>query len=484
VSTIAGTTPFPIWQIALGGAALGVAYTLSPLTVLLLPALALLVQWVGRPLGAREREWLYGLVATAVALRLIAVAGLFLMADADRPFATFFGDEEMFKSRSIWLRNIGLGVPISAADFIYAVEETGKSSYLFVLAYLSAIVGDAPYGTHVLNTTLYLVGGCLIYRLVRPSYGRLVALGGLALLLFLPSLFFWSISALKEPLYTFLAAAELWCALTIARGRPADALRASARSRRSLGGGGWYWRVAAIAGVIGLGVLLEGLRKGGLLVAGLGTIGGVILGSTLRRPRLAAAALLLLPVAALVMLRVPAIQDRAMSVVRESAIYHVGHVFTPGYSYKTLDSWYYIDPADIRRMQEGDAVKYVISSLVHYVVEPLPWTIESRSMLAFLPEHMIWLTLAALIPIGLMAGFRLDPILTAVLAAHGSVVVLIVAMTSGNVGTLIRHRGLVLPYVVWLSMLGGYHLLLRAAPALAARTRLVTEGQGTAHGTR
>jgi hypothetical protein len=97
---------------------------------------------------------------------------------------------------------------------------------------------------------------------------------------------------------------------------------------------------------------------------------------------------------------------------------------------------------------------------------------------------MIWLTLAALIPIGLMAGFRLDPILTAVLAAHASVVVLIVAMTSGNVGTLIRHRGLVLPYVVWLSMLGGYHLLLRAAPALAARTRLATEGQGTAHGTR
>ncbi len=252
------------------------------------------------------------------------------MADADRPFATFFGDEEMFKSRSIWLRNIGLGVPISAADFIYAVEETGKSSYLFVLAYLSALVGDAPYGMHVFNTTLYLVGGCLIYRLVRPSYGRLVALGGLALLLFLPSLFFWSISALKEPLYTFLAAAELWCALTVARGRR------------------WYWRVAAIAGVIGLGVLLEGLRKGGLLVAGLGTVGGLVLGSTLRRPRLAAAALLLLPVAALLMLRVPAIQDRAMSVVRESAIYHVGHVFTPGYSYKTLDSWYYIDPADIR----------------------------------------------------------------------------------------------------------------------------------------
>ncbi len=134
-------------------------------------------------------------------------------------------------------------------------------------------------------------------------------------------------------------------------------------------------------------------------------------------------------------------------------------------------------------MPEGDAVKYVFSALVHYVVQPLPWTIESRAVLAYLPEQMVWLTLAALIPIGLVAGFRLDPILTAALAAHASVVVLIVAMTSGNVGTLIRHRGLVLPYVVWFSMLGGYHLLLRASPTLASRTRLAGD-QGTAHGTR
>jgi hypothetical protein len=133
-------------------------------------------------------------------------------------------------------------------------------------------------------------------------------------------------------------------------------------------------------------------------------------------------------------------------------------------------------------MGEGDAVKYVFSSMAHYVVQPLPWTIESRSTLAYLPEQMIWLTLVALLPIGLVAAFRLDPLLSAVLAAHGSIVVFIVAMTSGNVGTLIRHRGLVLPYIVWFSMLGGYHLLLRAAPA-SARDRMAA-GQGTDHGTR
>jgi len=38
-----------------------------------------------------------------------------------------------------------------------------------------------------------------------------------------------------------------------------------------------------------------------------------------------------------------------------------------------------------------------------------------------------------------------------------------VALTSGNVGTLIRHRGLALPYFVWLSALGGCEVVQRLA---------------------
>ena len=464
MNAVVPIAPWPLWRVLSAGVLLGIAYTLSPMTVLMLPCLVLVVHLTGRALGDREREWLYALMFVAIVARLAVIAGLFLSADADQPFATFFGDEEMFKFRSIWLRNIGLGVPISAADFIYAADEVGKSSYLSILAFLAAAVGDMPYGIHLFNTVLYFGGVCLIYRAVRPSYGRLVALGGLTILLLLPSLFIWSISALKEPLYTLLAALELWCALYIARGRR------------------WYWRIAALGAVVVLGVLLEGLRKGGLLVAGIGTIAGIAGAIAAKRPRLAIAALVLAPIIAVAALRVPPVQDRAIGVVKEAALYHVGHVYTPGYSYRTLDSWYYIDPADIHRvMSGGDAVKYVLMAMVEYVVQPLPWAIETRSTLAFIPEHMIWLVLIALLPLGLIAGLRHDAVLTAVLAGHGFAVMLIVALTSGNIGTLIRHRGLVLPYIVWLSLLGGYHLMLRMAPA-SVIPRL--SDQSTAHAIR
>jgi hypothetical protein len=158
---------------------------------------------------------------------------------------------------------------------------------------------------------------------------------------------------------------------------------------------------------------------------------------------------------------VPAIEERVLSVLRDSAIYHVGHVFTPGYSYRTLEAFYYIDPADIRRipMGMGDALAYAFRSAAAYVLEPLPWTIESRTALVYLPEHMVWLGLAALTPVGIVMALRRDAVLTCLLVTHAAVLIMMVALTSGNIGTLIRHRGLALPYLVWLSAVGGCEVL-------------------------
>ena len=52
-------------------------------------------------------------------------------------------------------------------------------------------------------------------------------------------------------------------------------------------------------------------------------------------------------------------------------------------------------------------------------------------------------------------GLRRDALITSILTAHAMAAALMVALTGGNVGTLVRHRGLALPYVVWLSALGG-----------------------------
>jgi hypothetical protein len=297
-------------------------------------------------------------------------------------------------------------------------------------------MGAAPYGVHVMNAGLYLIAVAVLWKVVRPTFGSVASFFGAALLLLLPSLFMWSISALKEPLYFLVAALTLAAAVQIVRAPTA------------------WQRIAAVAVVGVSGFILQTLREGGLALAIGGVTGGLALTALVKRPRLALAAVVLLPILGAAALTRPAVQERAWSVIHQAADKRWGHVNTPGLTYKLLDGHYYADRGNIKSMTARDAVIYVVRAATSYVTVPLPWQIESRSALVFLPEQMVWYAMVCLIPIGILAGLRRDPLLTCLLIAHGGVAAVVVALSGGNVGTLIRHRGLALPYFVWLSGLG------------------------------
>jgi hypothetical protein len=84
-----------------------------------------------------ERRILTAMLVTAIGLRLVVIAGLFASTDhASVPFGTFFGDEDYFIKRSIWLRNLALDVPISLADVRYAYDDAIQTSFVWMLAAL------------------------------------------------------------------------------------------------------------------------------------------------------------------------------------------------------------------------------------------------------------------------------------------------------------------------------------------------------------
>lgn len=428
------------------GLLLGLAYTLSPLSVLGLAALCWAASAAGTGLSAGERRWFWSIMSISVLIRLIAIALLFYTADPATPFASFFGDEELYKFRTMWLRNVGQGIRMSPADVIYSYDDVGHTSYMYVLAYVQALVGDAPYGLHVLNMVLYFCGVLGLYRLVRASYGAAVAIAGLILLLFLPSLTLWSISVLKEPMNVFMIAAELICAVAIVRAPH------------------WWPRVVALIVVVAAAAAMESLRTGGALTAAAGTIGGLFLILILSRGRRLALVLIAAPIAIVLITNLPAVQDRVMANARAAAFYHAGHVLTQGYSYQLVNPRYYANRVQLlNAMPPEDAGRFVVKAVWSYFAQPLPWRLQSRTMLAHLPEQIAWYLLALLLPFGVYAGLRRDLVLTSMLAAHAAAAILIVALSSGNIGTLIRHRALALPYVVWLSAVGAHELIRRVA---------------------
>ncbi len=426
------------------GIAAGAAYTLSPLTVVVALAVVPLFRWAVKEIPQPERRWLVGILALGLATRLLVIGALFLSSNHDVvPFRTFFGDEEYFLRRSIWLRNFALHIPIHRADFLYAFDPRGRTSYVYLLAALQVLVGPAPYGAHLVSVWCYMAAAVILFRLARPAFGPIAALAGLALLLFLPSLFTWSISVLKEPLYTLVLTISVAAAVTAGR------LRSPATT------------AGALALVLVCGYAAQTLRDGGLMTAGVAGLGGFAAGVAATRPRTAVATVLAAIVAGALLLTRGSVQDRIVFSVRHAASMHWENVNTPGYVYTILDGDFYGDRRAIDDMTLRQGARYIVMALVRYATVPVPWNIQSRAALAYLPEQVVWYVLILLLPVGFVSALKRDAMLTCVLSAYVVAAVVVVALTSGNVGTLVRHRGLAVPYLIWFSALGASRLLAR-----------------------
>jgi hypothetical protein len=81
---------------------------------------------------------------------------------------------------------------------------------------------------------------------------------------------------------------------------------------------------------------------------------------------------------------------------------------------------------------------------------------------------LLWYAILAGLPLGCVAGWRRDPLVTALLTGYVIPTAAVIALTSGNVGTLVRLRGLVTPYLLWVSVLG-YCVLLEWIVSTRAR---------------
>lgn len=441
------------WSLA-AGLGLAVIYAASPLFVFALAIALALVASAGRNLATPERGRLLTILGIALAARL-AFIGVLLVSGMpalnDLSVGALRGDDAYYVSRAIRARDIALGLTHGTYDYFIVSDEYGRTSYLQLLTFLQTLFGPAPYGMRAINAVLFVTGAYLLFRLTRAAYGATAALLGLAAVLFLPSLFVASTSLLKESAY-FLATTVLLTMVIVALRHPRIA-----------------GKVAAIAIAAGCLWILDDLRRGALMMAlaGIATAFGLLI--IMKTSRRAIAGVVLAMIIAVVAWVQPAIHARAIDAITSAAKTHAGHVFTTGHAYKLLDEGFYMHPgtpaAWSLTLTDDQAARFLVRAARSFLFIPWPWEMVSKSELAFLPEHLIWLLIVAFTPIGLVAGWRRDRLVTALLIGFVLPTAAALAISNGNVGTLLRLRGLVSPYLIWLAVLGG----LAAAESLLAR---------------
>jgi hypothetical protein len=395
-----------------------------------------------RGVGARERRFVLSVLVAALAIRVLMVAALFLFSDHTHTVSFFWdGDGVYIKQRALAIRLHWLGMPVPptgrfspAWTFFLGY---GWSSYLFVIAYLQWLLGPSPFAVHLVNIALFLTGAVALYRLARAGYGPVPAAAGLALLCLLPTLIAWSVGALKESFYFLLSALGVIAAVRLMH---------AARFRAVIG-----WSVAVVASILAIGTV----REGGVLIAGIGLAGGVITAALIRRPALLMVAAVLVPLVAWQALQQPAVHARVMEQFRVAAVRHMGNVSTPGHSYKLLDSRFYAGDRASSSLADGEAVRFLIRAITAYIAVPVPWDIQSKVELVFLAQQAAWYVMVIFACVGLFAGLGRDAALTMILASFAIVASGVIAINSGNVGTMVRFRDTVVPFVVWLSAVGG-----------------------------
>ena len=162
--------------------------------------------------------------------------------------------------------------------------------------------------------------------------------------------------------------------------------------------------------------------------------------------------------------------------IQKAARQHWGHVETQGWVYTLLEPRFYGDAGEISDMQFVDTTRFVVRAFERYVTVPWPWEAQSKAALLNIPEQIVWYLLVLLLPVGLVCSFQRDPMLTGLLFGPALASIVAIALTSGNVGTLVRHRSLAVPYLIWVSLTGLCELLYRARlrgtePAKGAFTR-------------
>ena len=343
-------------------------YTVSPLGLCAGALTVAAAALARRNLADDERRVLTTIVATAVALRVAAIVAIFFTSipiHDDQFVGALTGDGAYSMTRALRTRDLLLGVPVNKYDYVVAFDEYGRNSYVSLLTLAQVAFGPAPYGVRLMNSALFIAGALLLYRLTRSSLGPAPALAGLTAVLFLPTLFVWSISLLKESLYFTGSALILWAAVVVLR---ADAWRARV-----------YGALAALAGAM----VIRDLRSGAVLLAACGLATGLAIRAVTVSRRLAAAAAMAVILALASLSIFPAVQGRVIRALESTAKTHTGHVFTVGHAYKLLDAGYYFNPqtpaASTLTLNAGQSARYVLRAAVSFAVVPAPWQLASAA---------------------------------------------------------------------------------------------------------
>ncbi|MGH2498738.1 MAG: hypothetical protein ACRDF0_01375 [Candidatus Limnocylindria bacterium] len=306
-------------------------------------------------------------------------------------------------------------------------------TFVYLEGALYALFGERPLLMIFLNAGLATALGVLASEIARHLFGTRAGIAALVLVAFFPSLVLWSALNLKEALTLFLIAVVFWALL-----------RFHMRVR-------WPYLGIAFLTLLPLQTLRSYifLELAVIIVIAVAVVPGWNWSRRATGTALAAA------LSGVLMITAPSPVPLGTDPVAdlEQIRSNMAEGARTGFQ-DPAD-----DPADESDERTGESnvppawlrlVNYLPIGIGYMLFAPFPWSLERTADVLAVPEMLLWYLLVGAALVTLWVHRASWQVLLPVIIFVGGTVVML-GLVEGNVGTLFRHRGMVIPFVAVLA---------------------------------
>ncbi len=452
------------------GVALGawLHYSAASLVVVLL--FFLILYCLGRSASPDERGFLLKTLALGFGVKLLLAAVLYHAALWTVDMEDFFGDAHSNASFGLYISQVLQGVKepqasavapyswLSWEDLIYWYDRTGGqipvsqyrvNIFVYFMGIFYALFGYSPLALKFLTALLFTLAALSAYLIAKELFdlrvARITLVGGL----FFPSLLFWSSTGLiKDGASSAAAGLSLLLLVRMAK-RPSWSLGGlilltilAAYAVRPF----WGYTTGSAAAFLLIVLALKRLRCHTISILALFLAISILLPIFMPSPPS------------------PLQKGRSLYGVLFESLWalHYGYIITGGSTYRFWPERYYADEdKGPREISLSESAWTTLKGVFHLLTQPHPWAARTAAQLAGIPVVTLWYGLLILAVFGLgrgLSGFSIAPWSALIFIA---LTLAIMGLAEGNVGTAVRHRGNLEPFLLVFSSAGLAKLLDR-----------------------
>lgn len=150
----------------------------------------------------------------------------------------------------------------------------------------------------------------------------------------------------------------------------------------------------------------------------------------------------------------PKVNSFVSQTIYKLLVIHHGHVGTRGISYKILDPVYYATPDLLYNIPFFIFLKFLFRGVYHFILEPLPFRFFNLSFLYVMPQMVFWYFLLPFMFIGIIISLGRNKVGALIIMGYLVLSTVSIALSSGNIGTLVRHRDYVSQFYLIFAAIG------------------------------